>query len=53
MAQHYISLPKKRTLRIFANYAALFTLDKKYEAYVSDFENKNNTYLNAGISINY
>lgn len=53
VAQHYISLPKKRTLRIFANYAALFALDKKYEAYVSDFENKNNTYLNAGISINY
>lgn len=51
--QHFITLPKKRTLRIFADYAALFALDKKYEAYVSDFANKYNTYLNAGISINY
>jgi len=53
LAQHYITLPKNRTLRIFANYATLIALDKKYQEYVSDFETKYNTYLNAGISINY
>jgi len=53
LAQHYISLPKNRTLRIFANYSTLVALDKKYLDYVNTFDSKYSTYFNAGISINY
>jgi len=53
LAQHFITLPKNRTLRIFVDYATLIILDKKYEDYIANFETKNNSFFNAGISINY
>ena len=54
MAVHYyISLPKTKTLRIFADYSANIAVGDRYLSYYNNLDTKSSSIFNMGIAINY
>ncbi len=53
MLQYQYSLSKTKKLRIFANYNTLVAIGDQYKTYTTDYNTKESTYFNTGISIIY